>query len=204
MNYSVLLPYLCSWWTPYMYNAMSYWPKPPWFVFLFLFFLSFLFFFSVLNFFLNVGEFPKKKKKKRSVAKCCRAGPGAVLANFFRRRCLSCKYIYHFIKACATTKWAMPNSHHVMYLNVGCVCVRVCVTEAGRDLFMHNKSIWLIIEDVWNLFAFRDWITTRKMFYSSLKCLTESVFVSGLLKYKCSGKFDIWGGTNAQNWLLSE
>lgn len=47
----------------------------------------------------------------------------------------------------------MPNSHHVMYLNVGCVCVRVCVTEAGRDLFMHNKSIWLIIEDVWNLFA---------------------------------------------------
>lgn len=43
-----------------------------------------------------------------------------------------------------------------MYLNVGCVCVSVCVwvTEAGRDLFMHNKLIWLIIEDVWNLFAF--------------------------------------------------
>lgn len=36
------------------------------------------------------------------------------------------------------------------------VCVSVCVwvTEAGRDLFMHNKLIWLIIEDVWNLFAF--------------------------------------------------
>lgn len=28
------------------------------------------------------------------------------------------------------------------------------MTEAGRDLFMHNKLIWLIIEDVWNLFAF--------------------------------------------------
>lgn len=175
MNYSVLLPYLCSWWTPYMYNAMSYWPKPPWFVFFFL-----------LVLFLNVGEFPKKQTKK-GVAKCCRAGPGAVLANFVRRRCLSCKYIYHFIKACATTKWAMPNSHHVMYLNVGCVCVRVCVTEAGRDLFMHNKSIWLIIEDVWNLFAFQrrhDWITTRKMFYSSSKCLTVSVLASGLFVYK--------------------
>lgn len=121
------------------------------FLFLFFFFFSFR-----SNFFLNVGEFPKKTHKKRIVAKCCRAGPGAVLANFFfRRRCLSCKYIYHFIKACATTKWAMPNSHHVMYLNVGCVCVRVCVTEAGRDLFMHNKSIWLIIEDVWKLFALK-------------------------------------------------
>lgn len=46
----------------------------------------------------------------------------------------------------------MPNSHHFMYLNVGCVRVRVSVTEAGRDLFMHNKSIWLIIKGVWDLF----------------------------------------------------
>lgn len=59
----------------------------------------------------------------------------------------------------------MPNSHHVMYLNVGCVCVRVCVTEAGRDLFMHNKSIWLIIEDVLNLLAFRGGVSGEKMFY---------------------------------------
>lgn len=44
-----------------MYNAMSYWPKPPSFVFFFFFFLS------VLNFFLNVGEFPKKKKEKNGV-----------------------------------------------------------------------------------------------------------------------------------------
>lgn len=43
-----------------------------------------------------------------------------------------------------------------MYLNVGCVCESVCVwvTEAGRDLFMHNKLISLIIEEVWYLFAF--------------------------------------------------
>lgn len=96
----------------------------------------------------------EKGKKKKKSCKVLQGGTGSCSCEFFsRRRCLSCKYIYHFIKACATTKWAMPNSHHVMYLNVGCVCVRVCVTEAGRDLFMHNKSIWLIIEDVWNLFA---------------------------------------------------
>lgn len=46
----------------------------------------------------------------------------------------------------------MPNSHNFMYLNVGCVCVRVSATEAGRDLFMHNKSIWLITKGVWDLF----------------------------------------------------
>lgn len=149
-EYSVLLPYLCSGWTPYTYNAVSYWPNSPFFYY---------FFFLFRQFFLNVGEFPRKKQIKQSVAKCCRVGPRSVLANFV---CLSCKYIYRFIKACAATKWAMPKFHHILYLNVGrvcaceCVCVCVCVTETGRDLFMHNKSVWLIMEDVWNLFAFRD------------------------------------------------
>lgn len=73
---------------------------------------------------------------------------------------------------CNNKKRAMPNSHHVMYLNVGCVCVRVCVTEVGRDLFMHNKSIWLIIEDVWNLFVFKGSMfgaLQESLFYSSLQ-----------------------------------
>lgn len=59
------------------------------------------------------------------------------------------------LKACATTNvsYAELPPHHVFKCWV-CVCVRVSVTEAGRDLFMHNKSIWLIIKAVWNLFPF--------------------------------------------------
>lgn len=72
----------------------------------------------------------------------------------------------------------MLNSHHIMYLNVGRVCVRVCVTEAGRDLFMlfmHNKSIWLIIEDVWNLFEMRDWIASRNTVFTCFIIVFPSV-----------------------------
>lgn len=60
-----------------------------------------------------------------------------------------------------------------MYLNVGCVCVCVCVTEVGRDLFMHNKSIWLIIEDVWNLFAFKGSVFSSAGIFCSLKAESD-------------------------------
>lgn len=135
------------------------------------------------------------KQNTRSVAVCCRVGPGAVIAEkFFQSRCLSCKYIYHFIKACATTKWAMLNSHHIVYLNVGRVCVRVCVTEAGRDLFMHNKSIWLIIEDVWNLFEMRDWIASRNTVFT---CFI-TVFPSVLFAFF----WQRWWGNSHAGWHM--
>lgn len=128
---------------------------------------SFLLFLA-LNFFLKRGWFPPPphpppKKCKRSVAK---GGNGSCSCEIlFGDVAYPVNISIILLKHVQQQSELCRISHHVMYLNVG--CVRVCVTEAGRDLFMHNKSIWLIIEDVWNFICSRGgriWSLTGKYF----------------------------------------
>ena len=161
MNYSVLLPYLCSWWTPYMYNAMSYWPNPPSSSPLMVSLLSFLFF-------LNVGEFPKKKtntqklqkkkkkKKKERWERCkvlqggtgsCSSSSSSFSFFFFPSGDVAypVNIICHFIKKQNTKKkismlqqqselWRI--SHHVIVFKCW-VCVCACLRDRGRKGFVH-------------------------------------------------------------------
>lgn len=75
---------------------------------------------SQLTFFLNVGgEFSK------GTLNVLRAGRGWDRFQHGKTTCLSCKYIYHFIKACATVvSYAAFPPCHVFTVNVGCVSTR--------------------------------------------------------------------------------
>ena len=128
-----------------MYNAMSYWPNPPSSSPLMVSLLSFLFF-------LNVGEFPKKKtntqklqkkkkrKKKRdgSVAKCCRAGPGAVLL-------LLLLFLFFFF----------PSGDVAYPVNIICHFIKKQNTKKKISMLQQQSELWRISHHV---IVFKCWV----------------------------------------------